>query len=321
MKRRVCLVYTKLSTFVDLDCRILSEAFDVMRVAYRGKRDLWRLARAVRACDISLSWFASGHAAASVSLSRLFGKRSVVIVAGWDVAAMPEIPYGAMLSPKTRRRTTATLERADCVLAVSEANRKEALQWVDREIRVVPLGVDTSFFGPGGAKEETVTTVASVTHEPIIRTKGLDIFLQVARRLPEVPFSVVGRHAPECEAILRSLAPHNVAIVGWLEWEGLRSTFRRTMVYAQLSAHESFGLALAEAMACECRPVVSDCGSLPELVGPSGHVTPYGDVDAATEAVRAALKEGGSPEARERIAHTYPIEARREQLLGILETL
>ena len=158
MKRRVCLVYTKLSTFVDLDCRILSEAFDVMRVAYRGKRDLWRLARAVRACDISLSWFASGHAAASVSLSRLFGKRSVVIVAGWDVAAMPEIPYGAMLSPKTRRRTTATLERADCVLAVSEANRKEALQWVDREIRVVPLGVDTSFFGPGGAKDEKPAT-------------------------------------------------------------------------------------------------------------------------------------------------------------------
>src|SRR2546421_9046138 len=148
MNRRLCLVYPHVATFVDTDCRILSEMFDVVPLEYHGKRDLGRLARSIRSTDVSFSWFVLGHAAAAVMFSRWFRKPSVVIAGGWDVAAMPEVPYGAMLSPKQRRRTSNTLERATLVLAVSASNRAETRRGTSREVLPAPLGGDTDYFSP-----------------------------------------------------------------------------------------------------------------------------------------------------------------------------
>jgi glycosyltransferase involved in cell wall biosynthesis len=271
--------------------------------------------------DLSVSWFALGHATATVGISRLLGKPSVIVLGGWDVAAMPEIPYGAMLSASRRRKTKWTLRSADLVLAVSEANQREAQRWVDRDFPVVPLGVDTEAFSPAGAKEPWVVTVASVTHEAVVRTKGLDILFAVARNLPATRFVVVGGHVPEWDIRLRRMAPSNVEMTGWLDKAELRLLFRRARVYAQLSAHESFGLALAEAMACGCVPVVSDRGSLPEVVGPVGTVVPYGDVAATTAAVAKACSDNDGTEARRRIVRTFPISLRKQRLLAALEAL
>jgi len=319
MIRRICLVFPHLSTFVETDRQILSEAFDVTAVEYRGKRDLARLAVAIRRSDLSFSWFALGHAAASVMFSRCFAKQSVIVTGGWDVVAMPDVPYGAMLSPKQRGRTVRTLNRATLVLAVSEANRKEALQWTARDVLVVPLGVDTDFFSPVTGPREGVITVASITHGATVRKKGLDVLLETARLLSDIPFVIAGPISPEWSTRLRSMAPPNVRITGWLQPEQLRREYRNAKVYAQLSAHESFGLALAEAMSCGCVPVVSDRGSLPEVVGPTGTVAPYGDVAATARATRQALDSGDGVSARERILQNYSLTLRRRRLLRLLE--
>lgn len=321
LRRRVCLVFPHRATFVQQDQAILAEANDVETFEYRGKADLFRLMRAIWRCDVSYSWFALGHATAAVLLSKLFRRRSIVVVGGWDVVSMPEIPYGAMLSPDRRRKTAATLRRADVVLAVSESIRRQAARWVDREIAVVPLGVDVDFFSPGGTKEPRVVTVAGVTHEAVVRTKGLDVYFEVARRLKDVTFEVIGRHAEPWPERLRANAPPNVELTGWLPQEALRDRFRRASVYAQLSAQESFGLSLAEAMACGCAPVVSDRGALPEVVGSAGAVVPYGDADAAADAVQQALPSRGSSDAQTRIADAFPLARRRERLLRIVEGL
>jgi len=255
-----------------------------------------------------------------VLLSNAIGRPSVVLVGGWDIAAMPEIPYGAMLSPGRQRKTIWTLRNADVVIAPSEASRQETLRWADREVRVIPLGVDTDFFEPPEEKEPLVVTAASISHSPTIRTKGLDILFQVARRLPTIQFVVAGRHSPQVMEALRTSAGPNVQLVGWLERERLRELFRRASIYAQLSAHESFGLALAEAMACGCTPVVSDRGALPEVVGGVGSIVPYGDVDAATRAISAGIATGVSHAARNRVAERFQLNRRRDELLRTLET-
>jgi glycosyltransferase involved in cell wall biosynthesis len=321
MTRRVCLIYPHLSTFVEADRGILAEAFDVTTIEYHGKRDLVRLAMAVRRSDLSVSWFALGHAAAAVMFSRWFRKGSVVVVGGWDVAAMPEIPYGAMRSARQRRRTTRTLNRATLVLAVSEASRKEALRWTERDIFVAPLGVDTDFFSPIARARAGVITVASFLHDQSVRTKGVDVLLETARMLPDVPFVIVGRMSPGCSVRLRSTAPPNVRFTDWLDPGQLREEYRAAKVYAQLSAHESFGLALAEAMACGCVPVVSDRGSLPEVVGHAGLVAPYGDTAAAAHAIRDALRSGEAGLARELVLRNYSLSLRRRRLLGFLEAI
>lgn len=306
---------------MEQDRAILSEAYDVEPFEYRGKGDLLRLLGAVRRSDMSFSWFVLGHATAAVLLSRMLRRRSVVVAGGWDVVSMPDIPYGAMLSPRRRKKTIGTLRRADVVLAVSETTRRQAVGWFDREVLVVPLGVDVDFFSPHGAKEPLVVTVAGVTHEAVVRTKGLDVYFEVARRLEDVRFALIGRHAEGWPERLRASAPPNVELTGWLPREALRDRFRKASVYAQLSAHESFGLSLAEAMACGCAAVVSDRGALPEVVGSAGSVVPYGDAGAAAAAIERALSRRGSPEARARIADAFPLARRRERLLRVLEGL
>lgn len=42
-------------------------------------------------------------------------------------------------------------------------------------------------------------------------------------------------------------------------------------------SHEMFGMAVIEAMACGCIPLVSDCGSLPEIAGENAHIFEAGD--------------------------------------------
>jgi glycosyltransferase involved in cell wall biosynthesis len=92
-------------------------------------------------------------------------------------------------------------------------------------------------------------------------------------------------------------------------------------VYTQLSAYESFGMAVAEAMLCGCAPVVSDRGALPEVVGDCGFIVPYGDVAATVQAIRAALEVGEEERKRyrQRIVENFSLESRRAQLLAALE--
>ena len=316
----MCIVFQQPASFIEADRRILSESFDVTTFEYHRKRNLPRLARTILESDISYCWFALGHATAAVALSRWFRKRSVVVVGGWDVVALPEIPYGAMLSPTRRRKTSWTLRRADLVLAVSEANRQDAARWVSRDILTVPLGVDLERFRPAGAKSQEVITVASVSHAQAVAKKGVNVFLEAARRMPETPFVLIGQIAPDVGRRIRADAPPNVTLTGWVDDDTLLRFYQRAAVYVQLSAHESFGLAMAEAMACQCTPVVSDRGALAEVVGTAGIVVPYGDSDAAAQAIREALRANGT-RARQRVVDEYPLSRRRGRLLALMEAL
>lgn len=91
---RMAFVYYDYSPFVHQDYEILSRHFDVERVQYRKPGDVFRLASSISRSDIVFSWFASGHSFLSVILSRIFGKKSVVVAGGFDVAFIPEIGYG-----------------------------------------------------------------------------------------------------------------------------------------------------------------------------------------------------------------------------------
>ncbi|MFC1938017.1 glycosyltransferase, partial [Chloroflexota bacterium] len=87
------------------------------------------------------------------------------------------------------------------------------------------------------------------------------------------------------------------------------------------SYHESFGLSLAEAMACECVPVITGNAALPELVGDTGFYVPYGDPKATAEAIKKALKSDAGKKARERVKRLFPIESRQKALIKIIEGL
>ena len=184
-------------------------------------------------------------------------------------------------------------------------------------------GVPDPFGGlPDKPAEAAALTVGNVDR-PNLERKGLRAFAQAAAELPEVEFAFVGRCVDDAVEELRARAPANLRLTGWVADEELLDLYRRATVYVQASRHEGFGVAVAEAMLAGCVPVVTRAGALPEVVGDVGVRIERPEPEEIAEAVRAAL--AAAPEerarARARILERFPLEARRDGLVAVIERL
>jgi glycosyltransferase involved in cell wall biosynthesis len=317
-KKRILFIYPYLSSFIEKDLNILKEEFEVIPFQYRGKKDMLKLLKYVITTNLNVSWFSMGHATSAVLFSRIFGKKSVIIAGGWDVVTMPEIGYGAMKG-KRIKKTRYALKHANRIFAVSESTKDWVLRWVKRD-DVITLyhGFDAQTFFPMGEKENMVITVGKLTNEVTIGIKGLETYLKTAELLPDVKFVLIGNHNPKTAEMWKSKAPSNLEILDFIPSENLIEYYQKAKVYAQLSYQESFGCALAEAMLCECVPVVTRRGAIPEVVGNAGFYVEYGDSQETAEKLKYALNSNLGGEARNRIMTLFPLEQRKKKLTKIL---
>jgi glycosyltransferase involved in cell wall biosynthesis len=74
-------------------------------------------------------------------------------------------------------------------------------------------------------------------------------------------------------------------------------------------------------MLCECVPVVTKRGAIPEVVGESGLYVEYGDEKATSKKIEEALNSDLGGEARKRIMSLFPLEKRRKKLSNIVNDL
>lgn len=291
------------------------------RIGYKNPCDAIRMIVPIWRSDLTFSWFASGHSFAAVLLCKIMGKRSAVVAGGYDVAYEPEIDYGQYTLPKHKRMyADIVLRNADIILSVSEFTRSEVLARVrPKRIQLLYPGIDTDEFRPQGEKEDLVMTVASSSGR-VIRLKGLNSFIGAAALLPGVRFLVVGLSEADREE-LQSKAAENVLLSGYETQEELLAHYQKAKVYCQLSYRESFGMALVEAMACGCAPVVTERGALPEVVGDTGYYVPYGNIRATAEAIEKALSSKRGLKARERVEEKFSLKKREQELRSLLEGL
>lgn len=276
-------------------------------------------------------WFATTNMVPLLALvAKALGRKVVVITGGNDAVYVPDIDWGAMKRPWHRRTYRWLMRLADSVLPFSDSARA-AVESCARPRRILTAypSVDTVLFKPDGeARQPQVVTCCYQYHRQNIVQKGLDQFVGAARRMPDVTFVLVGNALDDAAHELIATAPPNVRFVPRIPTRsGYRRLLSESSVYAQLSAHEGFGVSIAEAMASGCMPVSSDRFSLPEVVGDAGWTVPYGDDDATVEAIRAALSS--SPEdrerARERVVERFSREHRatllREELSRFIPEL
>lgn len=317
---KVAFVYYSFSSFVKNDYEIVSKHFDVIKVNYRRIWDVYKIMMAVMRSDVSFTWFAGGHAFVAVLFSKIFRKKSIVIAGGGDVACVPEIDYGGMRRNKRSGYfAKLVLKHADIVLAVSEFTKREVLECAKpKNLMVVYNGVDIEKFNPNGEKEDFVLTVASGLGD-IIKLKGLDTFIKCADHLPKVKFIVIGLSKEDLTRLRSMKRFDNVSLTGYLPREELINYYQKAKVYCQLSYRESFGMALAEAMACKCTPVVTNRGALPEVVGDAGFCVPYGNTEATMDAINKALNSNKGEDVRERVKNMFPIEKREKELIKIIK--
>jgi glycosyltransferase involved in cell wall biosynthesis len=264
--------------------------------------------------DLVFQWFATP--VAPVVAARLCRTPAIVVAGGYDVAAVKEIGYGLMLDRRTRTMGTLTLRLADRVLAFSDFAQREVKRWAPgSNVGVAYLGLRVQDYPRGEAPARPqVVTVGAICHDYLER-KGLTTFARTSRLLPDVAFVLVGKHLePPAVTTLRELGGENLKLTGYLSDAELRSVLRESAVYAQLSRHEGFGYAVAEAMLSGCTPVVTTAGALPEVVGDSGLVIPPDDVHAAAKAISSALSMARAESGRNRIAQHFAVERRQELL-------
>ena len=314
--RRILLVSNLDATFVRNDFQALAELGDFQFLLYHGRISFAQLILSVFRASAIVCWFVLGYATTAVFLGQLLRKPVILVVGGWDVASDPEIGYGALLRSGRVWKTRFALRHASAVLAVSEAIGQEVLKCSGRAATIVHNGIDHLRFRPGsGPRVAQVLTVAGVDSEVRFVTKGVDVLLEIAALTPNVEFHLVGQNSREWGRQLTQLAPKNLHVHGFQDREELLQFFQQSAVYLQSSKYESFGVSLAEAMACGCVPVASNRGALPEIVGDAGFLVEYGDARAFARAIQEALHRPDLGErSRERIVSRFTLDARHRAL-------
>jgi glycosyltransferase involved in cell wall biosynthesis len=321
----------QISTFVRQDLCLLREFCDVQELSlcdfahpFRTPMTSQAMWRTVARRDLVFGWF--GSCAPFVLMARVLRKPSILVGGGGDVVSVPEIGYG--VPPRRTWRDSLMLSgfrAASRVLLFSESSKQSLLALPGMRhanLQTLYLGIDGDHFAPAGEKQRRALTVGFMTTVSVKR-KGIQAFIEAARLVPDIPFRLSGRAMDEpAVTALISGAPANLTYLGFLDDEELLAEYRQATVYAQLSMHEGFGVALAEAMACECVPVVTRSGSIPEVVGDAGIYvddTAPATVSAAVSQILNSDTRAMGRRARERVLDLFPIAKRREGLRRVVE--
>lgn len=350
---RLLFIYLRPSSFVREDLDILGRKAELRPYRFGGEgkpgplalatmfgRQLAWLVREIRGCDAVYGWFADYHMVLPLLVARLFGKPVAVAVGGFDAIALPSLGYGVFLSSWRAPLARLVLSQADILLPVSPSlvrSTNSFSEWPGTvhqgievfaphsraEIRVIPTGYDPDRWPRGPEeRERVVSTVGLIDSDRTLRRKGIDLFLEAARLMPDVEFRVIG--VPDRDEVrARYVVSENVRLIPPVDRDDLVSHYHSTSVYVQLSRAEGLPNVLCEAMMCGCVPVGSRAFGIPDGIGDTGFVVDTPHPDEITAAIRRALEEASSrrESARRHILERFSRERRREALHRLVDDM
>ncbi len=312
-------------TFIRQDLNLLADRYRVREAPCLSYGDLLRSLGVVWNADLVFCWFGSLRFIPLIGLARLLGKPVLVISGGYDVASEPAIDYGNMRGGPIAWLGRLLFRLATVVVPYSHAGQDETTRNARVPLqrqRMIHLGFPPEGRDEVGGKRGLVLTVGRMD-ESTIRRKGLLTIARASLLLPEVEIVMAGGGSPDAVAELKRTAGPNVHFPGIVSDEELRDLLHDARVYVQPSVHEAFGCAVAEAMLHGCVPVVSDRGSLPEVVGDTGFYVSPDDPAGLAQAIRVALATGPDRAiaARERVLDLFPLSQRRDALYQLIDEL
>ncbi|HEX7072034.1 MAG TPA: glycosyltransferase family 4 protein [Rhodothermales bacterium] len=352
---RLLFVCMHESSFVRTDLELLPEQYDVLKfsghgvdlsnplrlVAFLLRQAIWLLRHAPTA-DVIYGWFADYHMVLPVLAARVFRKPSAVVLAGFDSNHLPEIGYGVYASPWRAPAAKYVLRNCSLLLPLTRTlihSENTYTTWPRQAehgieahagkehapFRAIGTGYDPERWPMGPAERPpSVVTVAFIDSLRTAQVKGLDVFAEAARLLPEVPFSVVGVLPEMVYSLSSSLTlPPNVSLLPPAGASELVSIYGTTSVYAQLSRTEGVPSVLCEAMLCGCVPVGSRVFGVQEIIGDTGPLLDSPEPNVVAAAIRSALEAGSEARrrARQRIIENYHIDRRRQALFEALREM
>lgn len=330
IKKNILFIYTSFSSFVKTDYEILSKFSNVKKYKFETHKSFIKMVLEqirlkifllfnIWKSDVIYCWFADYHSFLPILFAKIFRKKSILILGGYDVTYIPEIEYGSFNKPIRGFLTKISIKLASKVLAVSNYTKNEIMKRVtDIQVEVLYLSLSTKKFLLKDFKREYILSISGVEMEKQFKLKGVDLFIELAKNLPNEEFLLIGIS----KSIIKQIKyiPNNLEILNFLPQKELIDYYNKSKIYCQLSMIESFGLSVAESMLCGCIPVTFDVGALREVIGSSGYLIKNGDLESVKTAItniEYSQIEGSF--CRERILKKFPPRNREKGLNKIFE--
>jgi len=324
-------LFLKKSYFVSKEVNLLKRRYKVSILDVEKRKTLiskilflLKNLKRLKNARIIYLYFGGPFSTLATIISKLLGKKVIIHCGGFETVRMPEIGYGAQNSLIKRLVYNLGFRLADYVWCSSRTHMLESKKntGIKKFDYIYPF-FDPKKFKPSGKKENLIITVGGV-NKLTWKKKGIKTFVDCAKKLPEYTFVVIGKVSEDMKQTIDELASiENLKFTGYVSESTKIKYMQRAKVYCQLSAHESFGWALAEAMLCECAPVVTRRGALPEVVGDCGIYVRYGDVNGTVKAIRKAIRAQSQlgKRARERVMMMFNESQRAKKLFEVVDRL
>lgn len=172
--------------------------------------------------------------------------------------------------------------RAKHILADANWIAKEAEEFFDRAVGVVPVGTDPDRFRPNPTKRAQLRRRFGFTESDVVllnvsaleRRKGTWRVIQAMSRLrrhfPHLRYFILGegQDEPELRRLVEELQLHDAVIFGGTTPQ-LEAYYNMADVFVMLPDAEGNSIACHEAMSCELPVVVSNNGGFVESVPPT----------------------------------------------------
>ena len=283
MKKNILLVYNNFSTFVKTDYEILSEKYHVEKYQYKPVKGISRnvlefikqflfLTFHIKKYNVIYIWFGDYHSFLPVLFSMVFKKKSFVVIGGYDVANLPEINYGSLSRPLRKKLTLFSFRHATLCLPVVEGLEEKLTQICPKaKSKTIHTGYQFQLnekLDFDATREKIILTVSITGNYQRYMIKGLDRFKELAKKLPEYKFIVVG--VKEVAKSLFEPIPKNLILYPPVEQNELTTFYKQASYYAQFSRSEGLPNALCEAMLYGCIPLGMEVGGVTTAINTNG---------------------------------------------------
>mgnify|MGYP001185027490 CR=1 FL=1 len=346
--------------FVTNDIQILKKQFDVdvdevhmpknFTIIFTFIRSFFSYLFRIPKYDLIYSWFADYHTFLPVMIGKLYRKKSIICVGGYEATYIPEIEMGVFTSSNFRkkaRRFCTTYSHMNCsmILPVDDSlienvntyiyskdpsrpplrdGIRNMIPGIKTPMKTVRLGYDPEIFKRDEkiVKEKAVVCAGYITNKYEFMRKGFDVLFECAKIMPDVKFILIGLN-DEHFNMLNSSGLNNLELHRKVNYDELIRLYSSAKVYSQLSLFEGMPSTICEAMLCSCVPVGSDVNGIPGIIGDTGIVVKRKDITLIAESIAQALElpESSGVRARERICSMFEIGKREREIIEIAKDI
>jgi glycosyltransferase involved in cell wall biosynthesis len=347
-KKKILYCFAGRSIFGFRDIQMLKTQYDVKVSHYNIEKNVLKKLFAylrynfdvlfkIFTIDTVIINFGAWHTILPVFFAKIFGKKSIILIGGFDAGNIPSLKYGIFHKPSLLQWfMRKTYNAATFLCPVSEALVSSINKYADpsgegykigllhhvpevrNKVHVIPTDYDEDFWKiDESILKEGILALAYVYNSTTYTLKGFDLLTECAFKMPDVKFTFVGFSSEMIEKY-KSVLPENVKLITIVSDFEARKLFQSHKVFVLPSLTEGLPNVLCEAMLCGCVPVVSDVSVLPKVVHGFGFVLKKKNIDDILYLIKEALNSKNEIRVgRENIIEMFPKGIRIEKLTNL----